>query len=59
MVIGQFGNIFGGQLFAANPRELGRIRADSAGVRQQFAADFFSEQWRLGLEDVVLLHGNW
>ena len=29
-----------------NPRELARIRADSAGVRQQFAADFFSEHWR-------------
>ena len=30
-----FGNIFGGQLFAANPRE--------HRLRQQFAADFFSE----------------
>ena len=27
-------------------RKPARIRADSAGVRQHFAADFFSEQWR-------------
>ena len=49
LIFQNIGNIFGGQLFAANPREFARTRANSRGLRRcspAFRGGFFSEQWR-------------